>query len=107
MNHQRRQALPGAVVQLSRNAPAFLILQLQQTAGEIAECLFGILSRSDVSVDFEDADHPSLLIVLQYLAAGYVDSPSVLPEVHQLAFPGASAKELLLPILERLLETEC
>src|SRR5579862_698331 len=102
MDHQRGQALPGAVVQLSRNAPALLILQLEQTAGEIAKCLFGIFSRSDVSVDFKDADRPSFLIVLQHLAACYVDSPSILPEVHQLAFPRTSAKQFFLPTFERL-----
>ena len=92
MNHQRRQALPGAIVQFARNPAAFLVLQLQQTPGEIAKRFFGILARCDVPVYFENADRPTLLIVLQHLAARYMDSPSVLREVHQFAFPGASAQ---------------
>jgi hypothetical protein len=44
MYHERREALAGAIVQFSRNPTAFLILQLEQAAGKIAECFFGILA---------------------------------------------------------------
>src|SRR5581483_3287969 len=48
--------LRRAVVKLSCNAPAFLVLQLQQFCRKIAQRLFRMLALRDVLVDGENAD---------------------------------------------------
>src|ERR1700752_160903 len=102
MNHQRGEALARAVVYLPGNPAALLVLQLEQTTGEIAERLFRIFARSDISVDFEDPNHSALLVTLQHLAACHNDSFRIFCEMNQLTFPPTSAEKLFMHLLERL-----